>query len=71
MTSEVAQIQNIRAQTLSLLEQLRKDPKPSYAIDGQTVSWQQYADSLQATVDWCDQKLNEAEPYEFRSRGVS
>lgn len=69
--TDIQQIQAIRAQTLSLLEQVRSEQKPTYWLDGQRVHWHQYADSLQKTVDWCDQKLTDYAPFEVRSQGVS
>ena len=69
--TDIEQIQSIRTQTLVQLDALRAAPKPSYWIDGQRVQWQEYADSLQQTVDWCDQKLVEYEPFEVRSRGTT
>jgi hypothetical protein len=69
--TDVEQIQSIRSQTLAQLDALRADPKPSYWIDGQRVLWQEYAESLQRTVDWCDQKLIEYQPFEVRSRGMT
>jgi hypothetical protein len=69
--TDVEQIRSIRSQTLAQLEQMRAEPKPSYWIDGQRVHWQQYAESLQRTVDWCDQKLAECEPFEIRSQGLT
>jgi hypothetical protein len=69
--TDVQQIQSIRSQTLAQLDALRADPKPSYWIDGQRVQWQEYADALQRTVDWCDQKLTEYEPFEVRSQAVT
>ena len=67
--TEIQQIQSIRSQTLTQLDSIRANPKPTYWIDGQRV--QEYADSLQRTVDWCDQKLIEYEPFEVRSQGVT
>lgn len=69
--TDLEHIQSIRSQTLAQLDALRADPKPSYWIDGQRVHWQEYADSLQRTVDWCDQKLCDYEPFEVRSQGVT
>ncbi len=71
MASDQTQIETIRSQTLAQLEQLRADPKPTYWLDGQRVHWQEYAESLQRTVDWCDRKLHECDPFEVRSRGIS
>ncbi len=69
--SDIEQIQAIRSQSLAQLDDLRANPKPTYWLDGQRVHWQQYAESLQTTVDWCDQKLIDYQPFEIRSRGVT
>ena len=71
MSTEAEQIALIRTQTLAQLEQLRVSPKPSYSIDGQKVSWTEYAESLQLTIDWCDRKLIDDEPFEFKSEGTT
>jgi hypothetical protein len=69
--TDIQQIQSIRSQTLGQLEALRADPKPSYWLDGQRVEWQEYAESLERTIDWCDRKLAEYEPFEVRSQGMT
>jgi hypothetical protein len=69
--SDGEQIRTIRSQTLAQLEALRADPKPTYWLEGQRVHWEQYAESLQRTIDWCDRKLAECEPFEVRSQGVT
>jgi hypothetical protein len=61
----------IRSQTLALLATLTENPKPSYAIDGQSVSWAEYLARLQATVDWCDTQLAATEPFEEHTRGLT
>ena len=71
MASETDQIAAIRAQTLAQLEELRANPKPSYSIDGQSVSWTDYVESLERTVDWCDRKLRDCNPFEFKSEGTT
>jgi hypothetical protein len=68
MPNDIEQLQTIRSQSLEQLAELRANPKPSYSIDGQQVSWESYAASLQKTVDWCDEKLAGAEPFEFSSQ---
>ncbi len=69
--TDIEQIQSIRSQTLAQLDALRAAPKPSYWIDGQRVQWQEYADSLQRTVDWCDQRLVDYAPFEIHSQGMT
>jgi hypothetical protein len=69
--TDIEHIQSIRTQTLAQLDSLRAAPKPTYWIDGQRVYWQEYADSLQRTVDWCDQKLADVDPFEVRSQAIS
>jgi hypothetical protein len=69
--TDIQQIQAIRSQTLAQLEALRADPKPTYWLDGQRVLWQEYAESLERTIDWCDRKLAEYEPFEVRSQGTT
>ncbi len=71
MSTETQQVATIRSLTLAQLETLRADPKPSYSIDGQRVSWTEYIESLQQTVDWCDRKLEGYEPFEYRSQGAT
>jgi hypothetical protein len=67
--TDIEQIRSIRSQTLAQLADLQANPKPTYWIDGQRVHWQEYAESLQRTIDWCDRKLAECEPFEVRSQG--
>jgi len=68
---ETQQVLTIRNQSLAQLVELRANPKPSYSLDGQRVSWQEYIESLQQTVDWCDQKLVSYQPFECRSQGTT
>lgn len=70
MGSEVSQIQAIRSQALNQLQEVRSGVKPTYWIDGQRVHWEQYAESLQRTIDWCDHKVAELQPYEVTSGGA-
>jgi hypothetical protein len=71
MSAEAEQIAVIRTQTLAQLVALRAEPKPSYSIDGQTVSWTEYARSLQDTIDWCDRKLLDCAPFEFQGEATT
>jgi hypothetical protein len=69
--NDVQQIQSIRSLSLTQLDEMRTNPKPTYWLDGQRVHWEQYAESLQRTVDWCDRKLAECEPFEIRSQATT
>jgi hypothetical protein len=69
--TDYEQYATIRSLSLSLLAELRAEPKPSYTLAGQHVSWTEYAESLQRTIDWCDRKLQEVEPFEIRSQGTT
>lgn len=71
MSDDLEQLRAIRRQTLALIALLTADPKPSYSVDGQAVSWESYLARLRQTVDWCDQKLGAAEPIEIATRGVT
>lgn len=67
----LSQLQTIKANILARLEEITEQPKPNYSIDGQTVSWQSYFDSLMANLTRIDQQINSAEPYEEVSRGYT
>jgi hypothetical protein len=65
MPTDTEQIALIRSQTLALIAEITARPKPTYMIDGQTVSWTGYLKQLRDTVAWCDTRL--AVPAEVRS----
>ena len=71
MPSDLEQLQTVRSQTLAILADVTANPKPSYTLDGQTVSWGDYLAKLRATVDWCERKLAGCEPFEIHSRGTT
>lgn len=71
MPTDQEQIESIKSLALAQLVELRANPKPSYKIADQAVSWESYLASLERTVDWCDAKLAASEPFEIASRGVS
>ena len=71
MPSDLEQLRIIYSQTLAIIAQLTSDPKPSYTVDGQAVSWSDYLAKLQETVDWCEKKLAGQEPFEIHSQGAT
>ena len=71
MPADSTQIATIKTQTLALIAQITATPKPSYSIDGQSVSWGEYLRQLQETVAWCDRQLAAAEPFEIHSQAYT
>jgi hypothetical protein len=72
MPTDIEQLATIKSQTLALIAEMTAQPKPSYRIDGQMISWTEYLAQLQETVRWCDQQMAAATgPCEVRSRGGS
>ena len=71
MPTDLEQIRTIKSQTLAIIAELTANPKPTYYVDGQTISWNVYLVNLQATVDWCEKKLAGQEPFEVHSQGVT
>ncbi len=71
MPTDLQQITLIKSQTLARMAEITAQPKPTYQIDGQTVSWGDYLTRLQSTVDWCNAKLAGEQPFEYQSRGFS
>lgn len=68
MSNEAAQLEAIKRQTLAVLAEITAHPKPSYTIDGQSVSWAEYLAQLRATVAWCDERLAAVAPFEVASQ---
>jgi hypothetical protein len=71
MPCDTDQLQFIKNQTLALIAELTANPKPSYRVEGQTVSWNAYLAQLRETVDWCEKKIAAQEVFEVRSQGGS
>ena len=71
MSDDLQVLRQIRAQTLALMDQMTRQPKPTYSLEGQQIAWSEYLARLQAVVDWCDRKLAELEPVELRSQAVT
>jgi hypothetical protein len=47
------------------------NPKPTYSIDGQSVSWTEYYKFLSEQVDRLNEQINNGEPFEEVSQGVT
>ena len=71
MPTDLAQVQTIKTQTLANIVSITASPKPSYSIDGQSISWGEYLKQLQDTVAWCDSQLAGEDPFEIQSVGYT
>ena len=71
MPTDLEQLQTILSQTLERIAEITAQPKPSYTLDGQTVSWGDYLAKLRTTVDWCQRKLAGQQPFEIHSQGTT
>jgi hypothetical protein len=67
-----ATLTDIRANIMARIQEVTARPKPNYSIDGQTVSWQSYLDSLMKQLKAIDDQIAMTqEPFEIVSRGVT
>jgi hypothetical protein len=69
--SDAAALALIKSQTLAVMAEITQQPKPTYQIDGQMVSWGGYLTQLQQTVDWCNERLAGEAPFAVRSQGYT
>ena len=69
--SDATTIATIKTQTLSLIAEITANPKPSYALDGQQIAWNDYLAQLRRTVEWCDRQLAGNDPAEIHTTGYT
>ncbi len=60
-----------RDQAASLIKDITASPKPSYSVDGQTVSWTQYLAELTKQVKDLNYLITAGKPYEHQSVGYN
>ena len=58
---------NLEAQLLSLSE----NPKPTYQLDGQMVSWTAYLNWLLAAIKEANEMIIAEEPFEVETQGYT
>lgn len=75
MSDYTDKLTTARDAALDLLIALRTAHKPTYTVNGQTVSWTEYARLLAEEVKNFNQMIDEAanseEPFEIHSQGIS
>lgn len=69
MSVDIEPIEAIREQTIVQMQTLLATAGPILLVNGMDVVWAPLLASLARTVDWCDGKLAEYQPFEVRSRG--
>ena len=69
MSVDIEQIEAMRTQTAAQIESLLATSGPTITIAGVETAWAPLVGSLRDTLDWCDRKLAEYQPYEVRSEG--
>lgn len=69
--SDTQSLAQIKTQTLARIAEITAQPKPTYTIDGQNISWAEYLAQLQDTVDWCDRHFAAEQPFEAKSQGYT
>lgn len=53
------------------LAEVSAAPKPTYSIDGQSVSWTEYYKFLSEQVERLNVQINNGEPFEVVSTGIT
>jgi hypothetical protein len=66
---DVTQIEAIRTQTIAQIQDLLATAGPTISVNGVDVPWAPLLSPLRSTLDWCDRKLADYQPYEVRSEG--
>jgi predicted RND superfamily exporter protein len=69
--SSAEQLERIRTNILNRIEEITANPKPNYSIDGQSVSWQSYLESLMQQLERINEQINSETPFEEVSRGIT
>lgn len=63
MPTDLATLQAIKTNLLAILSDLSSNPKPSYSIDGQSVSWSEYFSMVSDQLDKINALINAENPY--------
>jgi hypothetical protein len=71
MPSDLENLQTIRSQILTELAAITAERKPTYSIDGQTFSWNDYRSRLLTDLREVDELIAAEQPLEQRSQGYT
>lgn len=65
MATDLENLQTIRTNLISALVTQSASPQPSYNIDGQAMSWNEYRQSLLTQIGQLDALIGAEEPFEI------
>lgn len=72
MPTDAEQLATIKSQVLAVLVEITAQPKPTYDIDGQNVSWTEYHKMLMEQLAELDTLIAAARgPFEIHSQGYT
>jgi hypothetical protein len=69
--SVLTNLQAAKANVAAILAQITADPKPSYSIDGQSVSWESYFSMLTGKLEALNKLIQvEGGPFEQKTQAL-
>jgi hypothetical protein len=71
MATYLENLTTARDNLATKLASVTASPKPSYTIDGQTVSWTEYYKMLMDGINSLNEQLAAGEPFEIHTQGHS
>lgn len=71
MADYLTNLETIRNQLVDRILEVTLTKKPSYSIDGQSVSWESYLNTLQTQLMNVNLMINQADPFELESDACS
>ena len=67
MPSNLDNLQQIKSNLIAKLEEVTQCPKPTYSIDGQSVSWTEYYKMLMEQIKSINELIQMEDPYIIKS----
>jgi hypothetical protein len=69
MATYLEKLKTIRDQLADRIIEVSASVKPSYSVDGQSISWESYLATLNNQLAVINAQINAAEPFELESEG--
>lgn len=66
--TQAADLRTIRDQIIANVKAESASPKPSYAIDGESVDWTTWAKAQQDRIEQLNRMINAVDPYILATR---